>query len=271
VIGSYGEHETDALLASVRGATGLDFAGYARSGILRRLAALGARDPAAIAGVHARALSEPGFMAELAGSLLVTVTWLFRDPEFYRALRAVALPRLREGGPVRVWHAGCATGEEVWSAAIVLREEGLTGRARSYGTDVSRWALARAAEGVLPIDRMQEYTAAYRAAGGREDFSRYYVAGPGGVRVSGFLRDAARFGRHDLVADAPFGPFDLVFCRNVLIYFDPPYQERAHRALASSLRPGGILALGRGEALAHGVRPEYDELDARNRLYVRRG
>jgi chemotaxis protein methyltransferase CheR len=271
VIEAYGEHETDALLASLRGATGLDFAGYARSGILRRLEALGARDAAAIAGVHARALADPRFMADLAGSLLVTVTSLFRDPEFYRALRGVAVPRLREGGPVRAWHAGCATGEEVWSDAIVLREEGLGGGARIYGTDVSRWALARASAGVLPIDRMQEYTTAYRAAGGREDFCRYYVAGPWGVGVRGFLREGVRFGRHDLVADPPFGPFDVVFCRNVLIYFDGAFQERAHRALAASLRPGGILALGRGEALSPGVRSAYEELDPRNRIFVRRG
>lgn len=262
--------ETVALLASVRTATGVDFGGYARSGIRRRLEALGARGAAAIACLHARALADPGFMAELAGRLLVNVTSLFRDPEFFRAFRAMAPARLRAAEPLRAWHAGCATGEEVWSHVIVLREEGLARGVRAYGTDVSRSSLACAEAGRLPMDRMQEYTAAYRAAGGRGDFSDYYVAGPGGAAVRGFLREGVRFGRHDLVCDAPFGPFDVIFCRNVLIYLAPEAQERAHRVLAASLRPGGILALGRGDGLTAAARVWYEELDARNRIFVRR-
>ncbi len=268
---AHAERETVALLDSVRSATGLAFGGYARTGIQRRLAALGARDAASIAALHARALAEPGFMSQLAGRLLVNVTSLFRDADFFRTFRAVAVPRLRAGTPVRTWHSGCATGEEVWSHAIVLREEGLAWGSRAYGTDVSHWALVQASQGTLPMDRMREYTAAYLAAGGREDFSAYYVAGPSGAAVRPFLREGVRFGRHDLLVDAPFGQFDVVFCRNVLMYFDPPHQERAHRLLVASLRPGGILALGKGEALAPSVRDRYEELDARNRIFQRRG
>ncbi len=121
------------------------------------------------------------------------------------------------------------------------------------------------------MDRMQEYTAAYRAAGGHGEFSAYYVAGSAGASVRGFLREGVRFGRHDLLVDGSFGRFDVVFCRNVLIYFEPEWQDRAHRVLAASLAPGGILALGRGEALSPAVRDRYDELDARNRIFVRRG
>ncbi len=267
---THDERETGALLASIRGATGLDFEGYAASGIQRRLAALGARDAASIARLHARALADRGYMAELAGRLLVNVTALFRDPAFFHAFRDVAVPRLRGAGPLRAWHAGCATGEEVWSHAIVLREEGLGGGARLYGTDVSRSALATAAAGLLPMDRMQEYTAAYREAGGREEFSAYYVAGPAGASVRAFLRDGVRFGRHDLLLDDPFGGFDVVFCRNVLIYLDDAYQARAHRTLAASLRPGGILVLGSGDALGPDDRSRYGELDARQRIYQRR-
>ncbi len=268
--GALEDRETDALLASLRHATGLDFEGYARSGIVRRLQALGGRDAASIAALHARAFSEPGFMGRLAGSLLVNVTSLFRDAEFFRAFRAIAVQRLRGALPLRAWHVGCATGEEVWSHRIVLVEEGLARRARLYGTDVSRSSLARAAAGVLPMDRMQEYTAAYRAAGGLRDFSSYYVADPGGVSVRESLREGVRFGRHDVASDAPCGRFDVVFCRNVLIYFGAAYQERAHRALAASLRPGGLLALGSGDALTAEIRPQYDELDARHRIFARR-
>ncbi len=264
------DRETTALLASVRDATGLDFAGYARSGIVRRLRALGGRDPTSIAALHARAMAEPGFMGKLAGSLLVNVTSLFRDAPFYRAFRAAVVPRLRPAVPLRAWHAGCATGEEVWSHRIVLVEEGLARGARVYGTDVSRSAIARAAAGLLPLDRLEEYTAAYRAAGGRRELATYYVAGDGAASVREFVREGVRFARHDLVADPPFGPFDVIFCRNVLIYFDTEYQERAHRVLAASLRPGGILALGTGDALAPGVRSSYDELDSRNHIFLRR-
>jgi chemotaxis protein methyltransferase CheR len=264
------DRETVALLASVRGATGLDFEGYAATGIRRRLEALGARDAASIARLHARALADRRFMAELAGRLLVNVTALFRDAELFLAFRAVVVPHLRPAAPLRAWHAGCATGEEVWSHAILLREEGLALGARMYGTDVSRSALAIAAAGLLPMDRMQEYTAAYRAAGGREEFSSYYVAGPEGAAVRDALREGVRFGRHDLIADEPFGRFDVVFCRNVLMYFDPRRQERAHDLLAASVRPGGFLVLGRGEALSTSVRGAYEELDPRNRIFVRR-
>lgn len=265
------DRETGALLASLRGATGLDFEGYAPSGIRRRLAALGARDAASIASLHARALADRAFMAELAGRLLVNVTALFRDAEFFLAYRAVAASRLASATPLRAWHAGCATGEEVWSHAIVLREEGLGSGARAYGTDVSRSALSIASAGLLPMDRMQEYTAAYRAAGGRDAFSSYYVAGQAGASVREVLREGVRFGRHDLLVDEPFGTFDVVFCRNVLMYFDPGHQERAHGVLAASVRPGGLLVLGRGEALSTSVRGAYEELDPRNRIFVRRG
>jgi chemotaxis protein methyltransferase CheR len=265
------ERETGALLASLRGATGLDFEGYAPSGIQRRLAALGARDAASIARLHARALADRAFMAELAGRLLVNVTALFRDPEFFVAYRRVAAAHLRPAVPLRVWHAGCSSGEEVWSHAIVLREEGLAADARTYGTDVSRSALAVASAGLLPMDRMQEYTAAYRAAGGREEFSSDYVASQAGAAVRDAIREGVRFGRHDLLVDEPFGRFDVVFCRNVLMYFDPGHQERAHQMLAASVRPGGLLVLGRGEALSTSVRGAYEELDPRNRIFSRRG
>ncbi len=265
------EREIVALLASVRGATGLDFEGYAPSGIQRRLASLGARDAASIARLHARAVADRAFMAELAGRLLVNVTSLFRDPELFLAFRTVAVPHLRSSAPLRAWHPGCATGEEVWSHAIVLREEGLASGVRAYGTDVLRSALAVASAGLLPMDRMQEYTAAYRAAGGREEFSSYYVAGPTGAAVRDALREGVRFGRHDLLVDERFGLFDVVFCRNVLMYFDPRHQDRAHGVLAASVRPGGILVLGRGEALPASVRGAYDELEVRNRIFVRRG
>ncbi|HEY6002218.1 MAG TPA: CheR family methyltransferase [Anaeromyxobacter sp.] len=183
--------------------------------------------------------------------------------------RRKAVPRLASEGAIRAWHAGCATGEEVWSHAIVLQEEGLGGIARFYGTDLSPASLLRAQRGLLPLERMREYTSAHYRAGGRADFSAYYATDGAGAVVRSFLRRRAAFGRHDLVAAGRLGTFDVVFCRNVLIYFDAPLQERVHALLYDSLRPGGILALGHGEALTKSMRDAYEPLDERTKLFVR--
>jgi chemotaxis protein methyltransferase CheR len=223
-----------------------------------------------LATLRARAARERSALDEVVASLLVAVTSMFRDVEFFRAYRALAAPRLRERAPVRAWHAGCASGEELWSHAVVLLEEGAGAHLRLYGTDVDGAGLDRARRGVLPLDRMREYTLAYQRTGGREELSRYYRARPDGVVVGEALRAAAVFGRHDLTLDPPPGRFDAVFCRNVLIYFDPVLQARAHATLAEAVRPGGILALGRGELLPREARPRWEALDERNAIYVRR-
>jgi chemotaxis protein methyltransferase CheR len=267
-----GERELDALLLSVRRATGMDFAGYARSTVRRRLHDVSVRRGCGgLAALHALALGEASAMRDVVEALCVSVTAMFRDPEFFAAYRAIAPPRLRGAGAVRAWHPGCATGEEVWSHLVVLEEEGLGAHARLYGTDVSATALRSATEGSPPLDRMREYTAAYQRSGGAGDFSSYYAAEASRAVVRPRLRRCARFARHDVTADAPLGVFDVVFCRNLLIYFGASLQERVHATLAASLRPGGILALGRGEALSRAVRDHYEELDGRSRIFLRVG
>jgi chemotaxis protein methyltransferase CheR len=266
------ERELDALLASVRRASGVDFTRYARSTVRRRLRDVAGRgDAGGLVALHARALADPASMDEVVSALCVSVTSMFREPELFRAFREQAVPRLRELGAVRAWHAGCATGEEVWSHAIVLHEEGLGRHARLYGTDLHAAAIARARAGLLPLDRMKEYTIAYQRAGGVSDFSAYYVAAPGGATIRESLRRLARFGRHDLADDPPLGMFDVVFCRNVLIYLDRPLQDHVQEKLARSIRPGGILVLGRAETLSDGLRDSFQEIDARNRLFLRIG
>lgn len=264
------DRELDALLDAVRARTGIDFRGYARSTVRRRVAEAASRKGAGgLAGLRTRALSEPAWMAQVLEALCVSVTAMFRDAELFRAFRAVAVPRLRDAGPLRAWCAGCATGEELWSLAIVLEEEGLGERARLYGTDLSPVALDAAWRGLLPLARMREYTAAYQRAGGVSEFSAYYVAAPEGDVVRERLRRGAVFGPHDLTADPPPGSFDVVFCRNVLIYLLPAAQERVQGQLARAVRPGGILALGRAEALLAPFAGAFEELDGRQRLFVR--
>jgi chemotaxis protein methyltransferase CheR len=272
VPGTADDRELDALLEAVRDRTGVDFHNYARSTVRRRLAeAASRRRTGGLAGLRARALAEPAWMAEVLEALFVSVTSMFREPELFRAFRALAAPRLRDGGPLRAWSAGCATGEELWSLAIVLDEEGLGDRARLYGTDLSTAALATARSGALPLARMREYTAAYQRAGGVSEFSAYYAAAPDGAVIRDRLRRRAVFGPHDLTADPPPGSFDVVFCRNVLIYLLPAAQERVQERLARAVRPGGILALGRAEALLPAVARQFEELDGRHKLFVRTG
>jgi chemotaxis protein methyltransferase CheR len=270
--GAEDERELEALLRSVRRVTGMDFAGYARSTVRRRLHDVTVRRGCGgLEALHAQALARASAMSDVVEALCVSVTAMFRDPEFFGAYRAIAAPRLRGGGAVRAWHPGCATGEEVWSHLIVLEEEGLGAHARLYGTDVSETALRSATEGALPLDRMREFTAAYQRSRGAGAFSAYYTAEASRAVVRPWLRRGVRFARHDLTADAPLGVFDVVFCRNLLIYLGVGLQERVHATLAASLHPGGILALGRGEALTRAVRDRYEELDARNRIFLRVG
>jgi chemotaxis protein methyltransferase CheR len=266
------ERELDLVLEAVRRTSGVELRSYARTTLRRRVDEVVRAERlmgrAALGELVAR---DPAVAARIVAAMRVNVTAMFRDPHFFKSFRQKAVPRLRSEGAIRAWHAGCATGEEVWSHAIVLHEDGLGEVGRFYGTDVSAAALRQAQGGLLPLDRMREYTAAHYRAGGRADFSSYYATDGSAAVVRSSLRRRAAFGRHDLASGERIGTFDVVFCRNVLIYFEPELQERVHRMLADSLRPGGILALGPGEALPDDMRPAYEALDDRAKLYVRRG
>jgi chemotaxis protein methyltransferase CheR len=266
------ERGIDDVLEAVRDATGIELHHYARSTVRRRIDECvrgeRVRDPSALA---ARAARDPATIARIVEALCVNVTAMFRDPEFFRAYRERALPLATREGAIRTWHAGCATGEEVWSHAIVLEEAGAGETARLYGTDLSAAALLRAQGGLLPLDRMREFTRSYHRSGGREDFSAYYASDAQNSVIRSFLRRHVAFTRHDLASGERFGTFDVVFCRNVLIYFDATLQARVHLLLADSLRGGGILALGHGEALPAAMAGAYAVLDERNKLFVRAG
>jgi chemotaxis protein methyltransferase CheR len=199
----------------------------------------------------------------------VNVTALFRDPPFWVALRARVVPLLRALPLVRVWSAGCATGEEAYSLAILLREVGLLSRARIYATDVDEAALERARAGEYPLDQVRDATQAYLRAGGTAAFSDYYDARAGGATMRAPLRRAIVFARHNLVTDASFNAFHLVLCRNVLIYFGPALQEQVRALVAESLAPGGVLGVGARELVETGPASGYVELDAAARLYRR--
>jgi chemotaxis protein methyltransferase CheR len=215
-----------------------------------------------------RLLHDPLVMERLLLDLSVNVTAMFRDPTFHAALRTKVVPLLRTYPFTRVWVAGCSTGEEVYSLAILLSEEGLYERTRIYATDINEVVLEQARAGVFPLDKMREYTENYIRAGGTRAFSQYYVAGYEGAKFAGSLLDNVVFAQHNLVSDRAFNEFNLILCRNVMIYFDRALQNRVHELFHESLAMFGVLGLGHKETLHFTPHEgDYEPVDESEKLY----
>jgi chemotaxis protein methyltransferase CheR len=244
--------EIDLLLEAIQRRYGYDFRGYALASLRRRLwHRVFAEGLGTLSGLQERILHEPASMDRLLRDLSINVTEMFRDPSFYRALRERVFPLLRTHPFVRVWNAGCSTGEESLSLAIALHEAGLLERTRIYATDIDETALQRARTGAFPLQRMQLYTENYQRSGGSESFSAYYSADGDVARFDPALVAGTVFAQHNLVTDGSFNEFQLIVCRNVLIYFGPELQEKVLGLFGASLTRLGILALGRKESLRH--------------------
>src|SRR5437588_828737 len=221
--------EIELLLEGVYRHYGFDFRSYAYASIRRRLwKRVDGERLRTISDLQARILHDHDAMERLLLDLSVNVTAMYRDPAFYREFRERVVPLLRTYPFIRIWHAGCSTGEEVYSMAILLEEEGLYDRARLYATDINDVVLQRARQGIFPLERMQEYTDNYIRAGGRRSFSEYYTAKYDGALFSPSLTKNVVFSQHNLVTDRSFSEFNVIFCRNVLIYFDRNLQNRVH-------------------------------------------
>lgn len=265
------EVEVDLLLEAVYRIGGFDFRNYARASLRRRIQnRLRAEKVDTITGLLDKIVHDPSCMNRLVLGLSVNVSAMFRDPGFFRALRVQVFPMLRTWPYIRVWQAGCATGEEVYSLAIMLAEEELIGRCRIYATDINETVLEKAREGIYPLELMQKYTHNYIRAGGTRSFSEYYTAAYGNAIFRPALREQVVFAKHNLVTDGSFNEFNLVLCRNVMIYFNRSLQDRVHRLVYDSLANFGVLGLGTREALyLTPLRDRYEELDAPHRLYRR--
>jgi chemotaxis protein methyltransferase CheR len=261
--------ELDVMLEAIVRVYGYDFRNYARASLRRRLwRRVNAEGRSSLTGLLEAILHDPAAMERLRVDLSVTVTSMFRDPPFFLALREQVVPMLRTYPFVRLWVAGCATGEEVYSLAILLREERLADRVRIYATDVSDEVLDRAQEGLISLDKMREYSSNYLEGGGREGLSRYYEVDGRWARLDPTLREGVVFARHNLATDGTFNEFHVILCRNVLIYFDRTLQRRVHQLFDDSLIPLGILGLGARESLAASPSEgRYEALDATVRLY----
>jgi chemotaxis protein methyltransferase CheR len=262
-----------AFLAELCQLSGMDFRTYAARSVQRRIHHLMLQERAgSLPELAARVLADAKSACAFAQRLCVNVTSMFRDPAFFLAVRRTVVPLLRALPFVRVWHAGCSTGEEVYSMAILLREEGLYARSRLYATDVDESALARAARGVYPLEVMREYTQNYQRAGGAAAFAEYYNVSPRGALFDPALRRNVVFSRHNLATDESFHSFQLILCRNVLMYFDPALQRRALALIWRSLEPEGVLGLGQREVVPdEPAAGRYEEIDPANKLYRRCG
>jgi chemotaxis protein methyltransferase CheR len=261
--------EIELLLEGVYRHYGFDFRSYAYASIRRRLwKRIEAEGLHSISELQALVLHEDAGMERLLLDLSVSVTSMFRDPGFYEVFRNEVVPLLRTYPFLRIWHAGCSTGEEVYSTAIVLEEEGLLERTRVHATDITDAALPQARAGNVPHNRMQEYTENYIRAGGKRSFSEYYTAKYDGALFSPSLTRNVVFSQHNLVTDRSFSEFNVIFCRNVLIYFDRDLQNRVHALFYDSLVMFGILALGSKESLRFSqYEPCYEKLHPREKLY----
>jgi chemotaxis protein methyltransferase CheR len=261
--------EIDLLAEGIYEAYGFDFRRYSRPSFRRRVwRRVELEGLASISGLLERVLHDPAAMKRLLADLSVNVSAMFRDPGFFRVFRAKVVPQLRTYPFLRVWNAGCATGEETLSVAILLKEAGLYDRTRIYATDMDDATLDQARTLAYPIAKMREYTENYIRAGGTRSFSEYYVADGDRVVFQPALAENVVFAQHNLVTDRSFNEFHVIMCRNVMIYFDRDLQEHVHKLLYESLTPFGVLGLGSRETLELSRhRQGYEQLDETARLY----
>lgn len=263
--------EIELLLSAITRRYGYDFRNYAPASLRRRIRRILAREGVGtISELQSRILRDPYCMQRFVTNLAVSVTSMFRDPVFYLAFRQQVVPLLRTYPFIRLWHAGCSTGEEVYSIAIVLHEAGLYDRCRIYATDLSDELLDRARSGIYSLSHMREFTHNYLRAGGENDFSSYYTADHKNAILRADLRRHIVFSQHNLVSDGSFNEFHVILCRNVMIYFDMVLRDRVHRLLYESLGMFGILGLGLKESLRYTPHETcYEALEPAVHLYRR--
>jgi chemotaxis protein methyltransferase CheR len=261
--------EMQLLLEGIYQHYGYDFRGYALASLKRRLwRRAHAEGLPTLSALQDRVLHDPGCMERLLHDLSINVTSMFRDPSFYAAFREDVIPALRTYPFLRIWNAGCSTGEETYSLAILLMEAGLYDKTRIYATDINDTVIDRARNGRFPLERMRDYTANYLRAGGQEEFSRYYTVEGDEASFSQEICSRVVFANHNLVSDGPFNEFNVIVCRNVMIYFGKGLQDRVHQLFYESLETFGVLALGHKESIRFTPHEGcFEELNTRERLY----
>lgn len=268
---SISDTELQKLLLLLKTLYGYDFTNYSSASLVRRVARFMSdmhyQSTSALQGDLA---SQPKIFKHFLEKITVNVTEMFRDPEFYRALKEMVIPRLSSYPIIKIWDAGCSTGEEVYSIAILLQEAGLLQRTRIYATDINPLNLEKAAKGIMPLQSMKDYTTNYIKAGGNTDFATYYTARYNNAIISKDIRERIVFTEHNLVTDEVFNEFQFICCRNVMIYFNKELQNRVINLFYNSLAPLGYLALGIKETLLFSpLRTKFEAVNERVKIFKR--
>ena len=261
--------EIKLLLEAVFLKYGYDFRNYAKASIKRRIKQRQMlSNLSSISEMQHRILNEKSFFETLLLDFSINVTEMYRDPSFYQALREKVIPILKTYPFINIWHAGCSTGEEVYSMAIFLKEEGLLDKTMIYATDINDTVLKKAKEGIYPIERIKEYTCNYQKAGGHQSFANYYTAKYNAVIIKKSLKKNMIFAQHNLATDSEFGEMNLIMCRNVLIYFDDDLENRVYGLFNNSLVRQGFLCLGSKESVAFSKYAKYfEEFVPKEKIY----
>lgn len=263
--------EITLLLEGIFQRYGFDFRDYARASLRRRVwKRASAEGVKTVSALTEKVLHDPACMERFLLDLSINVTAMFRDPTFFLALREKVVPLLRTYPWIRIWDAGCSSGEEVYSLAILLHEEGVLDKCRIYATDMNEVVLNHARAGIFPLSSMQENTSNYLKAGGTGSFSQYYTAKYDSAIFRPELRSNIIFAQHNLATDASFNEFNLIICRNVLIYFNNDLQQRVQKLFHQSLEMFGILGLGRKESLRYNeIEDLFETIDEAEKIYRR--
>ncbi|WP_265427818.1 CheR family methyltransferase [Chryseobacterium sp. YIM B08800] len=244
------DEEVEFLIKDVYELYGYDFSGYSRASFKRRVNRICLIERfTSFAELRYTLINEPEYLKRFVEEVTVNVTEMFRDPHFFKGLREKILPQLGTYPLIRIWVAGCSTGEEAYSMAILLKEANLYHKSLIYGTDLNPSVLETARAGVFPLQQMKLYSENYMLSGGKKDFSDYYTANYDSVKFDKSLQEKLILSTHNLVSDSSFNSFQLIICRNVLIYFDRGLQERVFRLFDNSLENLGFLALGAKETI----------------------
>ncbi|KGR75720.1 CheR family methyltransferase [Ureibacillus sinduriensis] len=268
----YTDLEIDLLLKAVFRLSGYDFRLYNRSSITRRIEnRMRISNLATITELTNSIIHNKDYLHQILNDFSINVTEMFRNPSFFKAFREEVIPKLRDFPEIRIWHAGCATGEEVFSMAILMEEEGLMDKTVIYATDMNEDVLEKAKNGVFPIHKMQAYTKNYQLAGGKESFSQYYKTDRQYAYFHKSLLENIIFAQHNLVTDQSFNEFHIIICRNVLIYFTQRLQNQVHHLFYESLMNGGFLGLGDKETLRFiDIVSSYNEVNDSERIYQKK-
>ncbi len=264
--------EIDLLLEAIFNRYGYDFRQYSRAHVKRRiLHRLSDSGLNSISEIQGKVLHDKVCFETLIRDLSINVTEMFRDPNFYQVVRKEVIPVLKTYPYLKIWHAGCSTGEEVYSFAIMLKEEGLYDRTQIYATDFNRDVLEIAKKGIYTIENIKNYTVNYQKAGGKHSFSDYYIAKYNSVILNQSLKSNIVFAEHNLVTDSDFAEVNMVICRNVLIYFNRDLQNKVLKLFNESLIKGGFLGLGSKETLMFSeVSSQFSEISQKEKIYKKK-